>query len=58
MSSGVFIVKFEHISHLLLVFIVDFEQVNVSWVAIHRCPREYFFQKCCEKILKYVHGGV
>ena len=27
--SGVFIVNFEHISHLS---IVDFEQVNVSWV--------------------------
>ena len=31
--SGVFIVNFKHISHLLLVFsIVDFEQVNVNWV--------------------------
>ena len=49
--SGVFIVNFEHVSHLFLcVFIVnfehishlfprnsvvDFEQVNVSWVLIH-----------------------
>ena len=32
-SSGVFIVNFEHISHLFLgVYIIDFEQVNVSWV--------------------------
>ena len=30
--SCVFIVNFEHISHLFLcVFIVDFEQVNISW---------------------------
>ena len=32
-SSGVFIVNFEHISHFYSsVSIVDFEQVNVSWV--------------------------
>ena len=32
-SSGVFIVNFGHISHLFLgVYIIDFEQVNVSWV--------------------------
>ena len=31
--SGVFIVNFEHISHLFpSVFVVDFEQVNVVWV--------------------------
>ena len=30
--SGVFIVNFEHISHLLLVFLLlTFEQVNVCW---------------------------
>ena len=30
--SGVFIVNFEHISHLFLVFfVVDFEQANASW---------------------------
>ena len=30
--SGVFIVNFEHISHLDLVFlIVNFEQVNTGW---------------------------
>ena len=28
----IFIVNFEHISHLSNVSIVDFEQVNVSWV--------------------------
>ena len=28
--SGVFIVNFEHVSHLFLVSIVDFEQVNIS----------------------------
>ena len=27
--SGIFIVNFEHISHLFLVFIFNFEQVNV-----------------------------
>ena len=33
--SAVFIVNFEHISHLCLVFsIVDFEQLNVSWEAV------------------------
>ena len=33
--SGVFIVNFEHISHLFLVSLLvgDFEQVNVSWVS-------------------------
>ena len=30
--SGVFIVNFEHISHLVLLFI-KFEQVNAGWVA-------------------------
>ena len=30
--SGVFIVNFEYISHLFFVCIVNFEQVNVSWV--------------------------
>ena len=29
--SDVFVINFEHISHL---FSVDFEQVNVSWVVI------------------------
>ena len=29
--SGVFIVSFEHISHLVLVSIVNFEQVNAGW---------------------------
>ena len=28
--SGVFIVAFEHISHLVLFFIVNFEQVNAD----------------------------
>ena len=31
--SGLFIVNFEHISHLFSsASIIDFEQVNVSWV--------------------------
>ena len=30
-SSGAFTVKFEHISYLFLVFIVDSVQVNVCW---------------------------
>ena len=29
--SGVFIVNFEHISHLFLIQSLNFEQVNVSW---------------------------
>ena len=33
--SGVFLVNFEYISYLFLVFlIVDFEQLNVSWKAL------------------------
>ena len=31
--SVVFIVNFEHISHFVLVSIVNFEQVNVGWVS-------------------------
>ena len=30
--SRVFIVNYEHTSHLFLVFIVDVEQVSISWV--------------------------
>ena len=34
LRSGVFIVNFEYVSHLFLVFFfVDFEQVNISWTA-------------------------
>ena len=29
--SGVFIFNFEHILHLLLVFLVDFGEVNIIW---------------------------
>ena len=29
--SGIFIVNFEHISHLASVSIVNFEQVNAGW---------------------------
>ena len=33
--SGVFIVNFEHISHIFLAFLLfDFEQANVSWDVI------------------------
>ena len=31
--EGVFIIKFEHISHLALVSIVKFEQVTADWVS-------------------------
>ena len=31
-SFGVFIVNFEHISHLVLMFLVNIEQVNADWV--------------------------
>ena len=34
-GKGGFIVNFENISHLLLVFIADFEQVNVSWESVN-----------------------
>ena len=30
--SGVFIVKFEHISHLVSASIANFEHVNTGWV--------------------------
>ena len=30
--SGIFIVNFERISYLFIVFLFEFEQVNVSWV--------------------------
>ena len=33
LRSGVFFFNFEHISHLFLVFFVDFEQVNSSYVS-------------------------
>ena len=29
--SGIFIVNFEHISHFVLIFIANFEQVNAGW---------------------------
>ena len=29
--SGAFIVNFEHILHLVLVFIINFEQANADW---------------------------
>ena len=37
-SSGIFIVKFEHISHLALVLgsIVNFEHVMASWEDTHK----------------------
>ena len=34
--SNFFIVNLEHISCLFLVFLVDFEQVNISWVLSHK----------------------
>ena len=59
--SGVFTVKFEHISHLNIVFIVHFEQVNVSWEsALLTNSRVWFYifikdeNKCyeCEPSMK------
>ena len=32
--SGVFIVNFEHVSHLFTASIFDFEQLNVGWVEL------------------------
>ena len=35
LSSGVFILNFEHISHIVLVFLLlNYEQVNYEWVLI------------------------
>ena len=35
--SGVFIVNFEHIAHLVLVFLLlNFEHVNAGWITIER----------------------
>ena len=34
--SGVFIVNCEHISHLVLVLYVNFEQANVDWVMLKK----------------------
>ena len=42
--SDVFIFNFEHILHLLLEFIVDFDQVYASWV-------HYYIQK---KTMTYI----
>ena len=39
--SGVFIVNFEHISHLFLVSIADIEQVNVSWDFMHSITKHF-----------------
>ena len=38
-SSGIFIINFEHISLLFVVFffVVDFEQVNVRWDDVSLC---------------------
>ena len=37
-SSGIFIINFEHISLLFVVFFfVDFEQVNVRWYDVSLC---------------------
>ena len=30
--SGVFFINFEHTSHIVLVFIVNFEEVDSGWV--------------------------
>ena len=40
--SDVFIVNFEHISHHSSVSIVDFEQVNVSWVSTNTNPNRHW----------------
>ena len=42
--SGLFIVNFEQISHIVLVFIVDFNQINTGWVIalkIKTCRRKF-----------------
>ena len=49
--SGVFIVNFEHTSHLVLEFLLLTLQVIAGWVmslivkAAHCYPKEYLFQK-------------
>ena len=37
--SGVFIINFEEILHIVIVSIIDFEQVNVSWVQYEALTR-------------------
>ena len=40
--SGAFIVNFEHILHVLLVFQQDFEQVNVFWATVWKLTHFLF----------------
>ena len=50
--SGVFIVNFEHVSHLVLVVsIVNFEQVNASWTSFP----EMFTQKSVLTVILLVN---
>ena len=39
--SGVFTVNVEHISHLFLASVVDFKQVNVSWVTVNSVTKSH-----------------
>ena len=46
----VFIVNFEHISHLFVVlYIVNFKQVNVSWVYYLSCLLIYYYNAIFHK---------
>ena len=54
-STGVFIVNFEHISPLFLVFFVDFEHANVSWVSLSTILNT---SRCVFRTLSNIKGGV
>ena len=44
--SGVFIVNFEHISHLVLVFLYNFEHLIAGWVVLQSYYYHYQFIFC------------
>ena len=53
-SSVVFVVNFEQISHIALMFsfLVDFEKVNVAWVTFEHIAIVLFTLKTEKQLLK------
>ena len=49
--SGVFIVDFELVWNIALVFVVDFEQVNFSWVWSLNWREQIIPQPCTSKLI-------
>ena len=49
-SSSIFIANFEHITPFFSVSIVDFEQVNVSWVWRYDIRLQDNLKYACDKI--------